>query len=549
MNQNVPKIAVISNVNCDFIQRDLSKKYNMFFAEGYGNWISYCLLEESDLMKFEPDYIFVLLHGNELFPTLEESDETVNTSFDYLTVLLNRFKETSIFVSTVSCSIYNKVGNELDMRNHIRSFWDNKLYELTCSHTNAFRFELDSLICKIGIQNAYSSKLWYTASIPFSIAAVKEIEREIELCIRRVKMKRKKVFAVDLDNTLWGGIVGEVGFSNIEIGNSKKGLIFRDVQKLLLKLKNAGGLLVAISKNNIEDIEEVFRNNQHMVLKKSDFALIYANWEEKTVNIKSMLEILNLNEDACVFLDDNQVERDKVRLGCPSVTVLDYPDEICDLPARVEQFIDEYFFLWNILDDDRRKTEMYHDNQKRIEAQNRAIDFEEYLHSLNTLINIYKAKLKDIKRIEQLLNKTNQFNTKTIRMNASEIEKYIMNDDKYILLIDVGDKYGQSGVVGAIMINRLDNKVIIDNFVLSCRVMGRRIEDAIVSCLVNRFYDIGIRTVETEYIPTSKNIPVSELWDREGFLLDSINENGVKKYYLNVSKIEEYDFCKVNIEL
>lgn len=522
------RITVLSNVNMDMLLQMLKREYNIFSPEGYGQWISYCLNENTELRTFDPDIIFILMDGNDLLKNCSDAEmgkNILDNAITYITLLIKAYTRSIISVSTIDFEMGIKAGNTSDYSISCIKYWDDKLSELCNFYSNVYRFELARLIKKAGSDNFYSDKMWYLGSIPYDIKAFQIIKKEITRFIKHLTYNRKKVLILDLDNTIWGGIIGEDGVNGIELGISQKGAIYKDTQRKIKQLKETGTLLAIVSKNNLEDVRLVFHENTQMVLSLEDFVAIYANWEPKSENIKHIAKQLNLGIDSLVFLDDNIVEREEVRREIPEVSVVNFPEEITNLPMLIDEMYNEYFWVWKTTYEDEFKTDMYHANQKRELDMKAASTMDEFLHSLAIKIDIAKCNLEMCDRVVQLINKTNQFNTCNLRLNKTEVLEYLDSADKQIVVAKVSDKYGDMGLVAVLMLSYKADIVFIDDFLMSCRVMSRKIEDDIIGKVMDDFNYLGINRVVAYYRPTSKNKPVEKLWDRLGFKLESETEN------------------------
>ncbi|MFT4144620.1 MAG: HAD-IIIC family phosphatase [Mobilitalea sp.] len=542
------KITVLSNVNMDMLLQMLKSDYNVFNTQGYGQWIQYCLNENLELKSFDPNIIFVFLDGNELLKDcrdIEKGESILNKAITYITSLIKTYSNSIISISTIDIEMGIKVGNTRDYSISYMEYWDSKLSELSNIYNNVYRFELARLIRMTGSVNFYSDKLWYLGSIPYDIKSFQIIKREMMNFIKHLTYNRKKVLVLDLDNTIWGGIIGEDGVNGIELGISQKGAIYKDTQTKIKQLKETGVLLAIASKNNLEDVQAVFNENSQMVLKLDDFVAIYVNWEPKSENIKCMIKNLNLGIDSFVFLDDNIVEQEEVKLELPEVSVVNFPKEITKLPRLIEEIYDEYFWVWKTTYEDEFKTDMYHANKKREIEMKGAPTMDEFLLSLSIKINIAACNFELIDRVVQLINKTNQFNTCNMRLNKTEVIDYMNSKDKQIVVTNVSDKYGDMGLIAVLLLSFKDNIVFIDNFLMSCRVMSRKIEDDIINKIMGDFSKIGVNHVIAYYRPTTKNKPVEKLWDRLGFTLESETENE-KCYSADCNEVNKRMFHNVD---
>ena len=341
-----------------------------------------------------------------------------------------------------------------------------------------------------------------------------------------------------LDNTLWGGVIGEDGPEGIVLDSAHEGAIYQDTQKQIKKMQQQGVLLAIASKNNSEDVQSAFRENPHMILKESDFSAIYADWNPKPVNIGKIAEELNLGLDSFVFVDDNEAEREAMRIQQPEVTVVDFPTDLTTLPAVMAEVYENYFFTWHLTDEDKAKTMQYQQERERRKERESAVSYEDYLRSLQTTIRLAPVNDNTRERAVQLMNKTNQFNTCTLRMDELALEHYLGEEGGHLLMAEVSDKYGNSGWVSEFLYHQDGDTAVIDNFLMSCRVMGRKVEDAILDAVLKKLQADGITRATAAYKKTAKNKPVEALWEQLGFTQVSGDEEQ-KQYERKLTSLPE----------
>ena len=348
------------------------------------------------------------------------------------------------------------------------------------------------------------------------------VERELEL-------KRKKCLVLDLDNTLWGGILGEDGADGIKIGGDYPGKAFYYWQQALLELSKTGVILTICSKNNEQDVEELWKHNPFIVLRKEHFSAWRINWNDKASNIQEIAKELNIGLDSMVFLDDNPAERLLVSQTLPMITVPEFPSKPYELMPFFKQLVTTYFRVYTITDEDRQKTAQYKANAQRAAARSQFVDMEAYLSSLDMRIDIIAANEFNISRIAQMTQKTNQFNLTTHRYTESEIKQLLVENWK-IFCVSVSDRFGDNGITGTVFFKPMsDNQFEIETLLLSCRILGKGIEQAFLSYCLNLLMQEGVQKIHASYLPTAKNSQVSDFYDRMGFSLTDIRNEC--KYY------------------
>lgn len=347
-----------------------------------------------------------------------------------------------------------------------------------------------------------------------------------------ISLKRKKCLVLDLDNTLWGGVLGEEGISGIQMGGDYPGKAFMYFQEALLELNRNGIILTVCSKNNEQDVLDVWEKNPFLILKKEHFAAWRINWNDKATNISEMAKELNIGLDSMVFVDDSPTERELVRQMLPMVEVPDFPSQPYELPVFFKKLVEDYFKVYSITDEDRVKTEQYKANASRIREQGRFTDFTEFLRSLDIHLTIERANDFNIPRIAQMTQKTNQFNLTTRRYTDADIRRF-QQKGWMIWCLSVSDKFGDSGITGCIIVNGYE----IDTLLLSCRVLGKGIEFAFVKTVLGLLRKEGICDISACYLPTTKNSQVADFYTKCGFSLVS-EKDGVKRYRMSLADAE-----------
>ncbi|WP_233552350.1 HAD family hydrolase [Petrotoga sp. Shatin.DS.tank11.9.2.9.3] len=418
----------------------------------------------------------------------------------------------------------------------IENNWLKHLYKLNNDYPNFFIFDLKELITNVGRKNFYSKKLWYLGGMKFSNYGENIIVEEITNIINALEKSRKKCLVLDLDNTLWGGVVGDIGIENIELSEFKEGARYKDFQKRIKELKELGVLLAICSKNEENYAMDVFEKNKEMVLKSDDFIIKKINWQPKSKNISEIADELNIGLDSIVFIDDSRFEREEVKSNLPQVIVPEFPEDTSNLENFIIDVYKNYFYTINQTEEDKKKTKMYVDNIKRETEKKKSASIDEFLEKLNTKIYLWKLKPENLQRAHQLIHKTNQFNLTTKRYSEKQLQEF-MNDPYYEIYVSrVEDKFGDNGIVFLLIAKKDDNKILIDSLIMSCRVMERFIEDRIISYLEDQWFKDGFQEIESTYLKTERNKPVENLFERLGYEVTYKDEN--KKIYRLNKKIK-----------
>lgn len=526
------KIALLSNVTADMIISKLKKKFDVYAPDGFDAWISDVMDPASKTNSAEIDAIFLLLDGTELCHQSEDEVFQKIQLWENVIIKLASQTDALLFVSTIDFR-----ENRIKAYGERKYFWEwsDSWYQFLqgLSEQNKKVYILDILqrIMDKGRDNFYSPKMWYMGSMPYSKLGIETIVEEINLVMGAAFESRKKIAVLDLDNTLWGGVIGEDGVDGIALSEHNEGGRFYDFQRRFLEMEKRGIVLAINSKNNMEDVEGAFQH-PNMLLKKEDFVSTKINWNDKALNIKNMSEELNLTEGSFVFIDDNPIEQSIVSGQCPEVFVPAFPKDTVELPAFAERIYRESFQTLRLTEEDAKKTKMYQTEAKRKSIKTDEMDLDSYISLLEMKADIHQMKQEEKERVHQLCNKTNQFNLTTKRYTLKEIEKLATDDNIDIFTISVSDKFGDNGLVSVIIAKRSEKEIIIDTFLMSCRVMGRKLENVIMSVLVEHYKGNG-RMIGL-YEPTAKNIPVAGLYPKLGFV--QINDEDVKQYSYELDK-------------
>jgi FkbH-like protein len=388
--------------------------------------------------------------------------------------------------------------------------------------------DVDQIAGLHGKQHWQDEALWQAAKQYPSTSAIPLLMRHAAALIRASLGLTSKCLALDLDNTLWGGIVGEDGINGIRLGGSPAGESFVTFQRYLQALQRRGVILAVCSKNNEQDAKAPFRDHPEMVLKLDDIAVFVANWQSKDQNLRHIAATLNIGLDSIVFLDDNPVERNLIRRLIPEVEVPELPPDPADFATALHRSL--CFEAWTLTDDDRNRALSYQQNAQRTGQLAAAANVEDYLAGLEMQVELRPFDEANLGRIVQLINKTNQFNLTTRRTTEAECLALIGRPDCYTQFMRLKDRFGDNGITGILVAFIEDGSLRIDNWLLSCRVLGRRVEDAMLAAALNFASAHRCEYAIGEYIPTAKNAQVSAIFEKYGF-----EPNGNQTYRCRVA--------------
>jgi len=372
------------------------------------------------------------------------------------------------------------------------------------------------LMARTGTQQGYSERHWHIGKMPFSRHALASFGMEYVRFVRALKGKSFKCLILDCDNTLWGGVVGEEGINGIALGPTYPGSCYLSFQREVLNLHDRGVVLALCSKNNERDVLEVFERHPHTVLRAEHFATWQINWDDKAMNIRRIVEQLGIGMDSVVFADDSAHEIGLVQSQIPEITVLQLPPEASQLRSAL--CARGYFDALSFSDEDRVRNRMYRDEAQRKQLSASASSVEEYLTTLDIRVRIGRADAFHIPRVAQLTQKTNQFNLTTKRYTEGDIARWTNDAQCDVLYTQLRDKIADMGIVGVAIVRYADAVADIDTLLMSCRALGRGVEDVLLAYVVDRARANGCTTVCGQYIPTSKNVQVADFYAHHQFV-------------------------------
>lgn len=413
--------------------------------------------------------------------------------------------------------VFGQFGNKTEQSFLFQQRKLNYLLTQGCQEAkNTFLIDLDALQTALGRSTFADPKLYYVAKMPISLAALPAVAKLVVDVVRSLQGAVKKCLVLDLDNTLWGGVIGDDGLSGIQIGELGTGHAFSDFQKWLKELKNRGILLTVCSKNNEDTAKEPFEKHPEMVLRLEDFSMFVANWEDKARNIRTIQQSLNIGMDSMVFLDDNPFERELVRTMIPEITVPELPED----PALYLQYLRglDLFETASYSREDAGRTEQYREKAQRAAFEAAFQSYDDYLEALQMRASAAAFDPFHYPRIAQLTQRSNQFNLRTVRYTEAEIEALAQDDSRIGLYFTLKDKFGDHGLISVVVLEKQpEDTLFISEWLMSCRVLKRGMEEFIVDKILSVAAQQGFRRVVGEYIPTPKNAMVKDLYEQLGF--------------------------------
>ncbi|MCT4560946.1 MAG: HAD-IIIC family phosphatase [Crocinitomicaceae bacterium] len=391
-----------------------------------------------------------------------------------------------------------------------------ELMQLTESHKNLFLVDISTLQNSFGRQFTHSPSIRVNTSIIFSMEAIPLVAKAAIDVIKACMGKIKKCLILDLDNTTWGGIIGDDGLEGIQVGNLGVGEAFSRLQRWAKELKKRGIILAVCSNNEEAAAMEPFEKHPEMVLRMEDIAVFVANWDNKADNIRYIQSVLNIGFDSMVFLDDNPVERKIVRDNLPEVTVPELPED----PAEYLTYLQglNLFETASFAENDEKRTKQYQEESKRAKQKMSFVNEGDFLKSLHMVGTIAPFQKMDFPRIAQLSQRSNQFNLRTIRYDEQEVEKLSTSKEHQTFTFKLKDAYGDYGLVSIVVLKKEGPEALIENWLMSCRVLKRGLENLVLNALVDGAKKLGCTTLKGEYLPTAKNAMVKDHYAKLGFI-------------------------------
>ncbi|MDP7194150.1 MAG: HAD-IIIC family phosphatase [Dehalococcoidia bacterium] len=401
-----------------------------------------------------------------------------------------------------------KKHREHDLINEFK----NSIYKLVEQYPSFHFIDLDAVFAEIGYLKAYDSRNWYFAHMRLSQKGFLLLDETVAKIIYSVNNSPKKILVLDCDNTLWKGVIGEDGIDGIQLGTDGIGKAFQDFQREVREVSNTGTLLAVSSKNELNDVMEVFQEHSGMILKPENIVSFRVNWSEKHKNIKEISEELNIGLNSFVFWDDNPLEREKIKKFLPEVEVVEVPNEVNNWPKLIAQLAS--LSKITTTEDDVNKLNQYKQRSSFIESKKEAKDDGNFLKDIKLEPELFNVVKENIPRSSQLAMKTNQFNFRTQRYAEDEISKLTKNSGYTCKLCKAKDIFGDHGDIGLVILEQIDSTAyFLDTFLLSCRILGRNLELWIMQKILNDLNDSNVKYLYIEFIPTERNKPAKEFLD------------------------------------
>lgn len=530
-----------------------------FYESEYNKYMEDLCFPNEALDGFKPDLIYIHTSFRNIgqFPSLnsskEEFENILNAEFSRLKniwsaasqkyncpIIQNNFDlPAERLLGNLDCS---HQGGKVYFINSLNL----KMSEYAQEHNAFYIQDINYLSSQIGLGTWHNPSEWYSYKYAISLAATPHLAKSLSNIIGSIYGRAKKALILDLDNTCWGGVIGDDGANNISIGlETAVGEAHTALQSYAKALKQRGVVLAVCSKNEDEIARQGFKH-PYSVLELDDFSAFKANWNRKDQNVVEISQELNLGIDSFVFIDDNPTERQIVRETLPSVGVPEVGSDI----ANYVQILDRngYFEAISLSNDDMQRSQFYADNSKRTEAQASFQDYSSFLESLEMVASIGSFSDVYMERIAQLINKTNQFNLTTRRYTLEEVKSISQSPNHIHLYGRLADKFGDNGLVSVVLGTISESVLEIDLWLMSCRVLKRDMENAMFDSLIEQARSKGVSRITSRYLPTPKNMMVKDFYSSLGFKTLSKSEVETKYEYIVQDHQISNQFIKVHNE-
>jgi len=533
-NLKMLKIAVLGDTATQFLIQALrglgyDNGFNLEIWEADFNQIERQVFDlSSELYEFKPEIVIVFQSSHKLLGKYNKIKpeqhslfasselEGIENIYSSLTGNLNA-KVIYYNYTEIDDSIFGNYANktESSFLFQLRKL-NYELMAFASKNANLYLCDLSSIQNQVGKANFFQTSIYINTEMVLSIDVLPKVASKTIDIINTLDGKFKKCVILDLDNTTWGGIIGDDGIENIQIGSLGIGKAFSEFQYWIKKLKNRGIIIAVCSKNTESVAQEPFEKHPDMVLHLDDISVFIANWENKADNIRQIQNILNIGFDSMVFLDDNPFERNIVRENIPEICVPELPEDPADYL--------EYLYTLNLFEtvsfsnEDAERTKLYQIEAKRASVQQKFTNEDDFLKSLNMLSLVEPFNKFNTPRVAQLSQRSNQFNLRTVRYTDTDIERLIMSKDNFTFSFTLEDKFGDNGLICAIILQQENSDILfIDTWFMSCRVLKRGMENFVLNTVADFAKENGFTIVRGEYLATAKNEMVKDHYPNLGF--------------------------------
>jgi FkbH-like protein len=528
----------------------------------FNTYVQDLLDSQSSLYRFAPNAVALAVRADQAAPELwrdfadlsqkaaEQAADRVVRGYEQWVSTFRKYSQAALIIHSLEHPSYPSFGvldhqSEASQSGLIRQI-NRELQRIALTQRGVYILDYGELVMRHGSAQWHDERRWLTARLPIAAGHLLDMAREWMRFIVPLSGRTAKVLVVDLDNTLWGGVIGEDGMAGIEVGAEYPGSAYQSLQRALLDLSRKGILLAACSKNNFDDAMEAIEKHPGMLLRAKHFAAVRINWTDKSQNLREIAEELNVGVDSLAFLDDNPVEREQIRAALPEVTVINLPKDPLEYAAIVRS--SPVFERLTLSSEDQRRTEMYAAQRERAGAEQTFQSKEDFFRYLEQEAELEPASELTFGRVAQLTQKTNQFNLTTRRYTEPQIATLAKLEDWHVFSIKVRDRFGDHGLVGVAIAHDQGEQCEVDTFLLSCRVIGRTVETALLAYLARSAAQRGRKQLVGWFLPTKKNAPARDFYPQHGFKrLDANGEGSLWTLDLESSSLRCPDWITLKV--
>jgi FkbH-like protein len=521
------KLLVLSNANMAPLASRLTK-HDVTLGE-YGDVVRALADPGSEAHAPDLGALVLLVDGDELFAAGDLAHELPLAVASYAAA-----RPDVLVVASTVCpdpSTPRSYSSALDRNGPLARAIDTNatLRELAEAHTNLVLLDVNLIFDRHGRDRLFAPNFWYAGRIPYTTLWFDECARHLSALLDAYQSRARKVLVMDLDGTLWGGVLGEDGPGGIALGEDGAGKCYRDLQRRIKDLQSTGVLLAVASKNEPADVDKVLAEHPMMIIRAQDLAARRVDWNDKVTSLVALADELSLGLDSFVFLDDNPVERALVSEHIPDVAVPEFPSRPEMLPSWfVRDVAFPFFPKLRVLDSDRQKTKQYRARGARARALESTIDLEAFLERLDMQLDLRVDDEYLVERVAQMTQKTNQFNLTMQRFTQGEVQAMVTGTRHRVVTLGYADRFGDEGVVGLAILDTQTCELV--DFLLSCRVIGRGVEDRLLERVEQLGAEHGIDAIECTFVPAARNNVAAGFLARRGWLTVETGPGGEVRY-------------------
>ena len=506
----------------------------------FNTYVQDMLDGQSSLYRFAPNAVVLAARADQAAPELwrdfadlppgaaQHAAERVVRGYEQWIGAFRKYSQAALIIHSLERPSSPSLGvlddqSEAGQSGLIRQI-NRELRRIAAGFHGVYVLDYDALVARHGSEHWHDERKWLTARLPIAASYLLHMAREWMRFIVPLSGRTAKVLVVDLDNTLWGGVIGEDGMTGIKVGPEYPGAAYQALHRALLDLSRKGILLAVCSKNNLDDAMEALEKHPGMLVRPKHFAAMRINWTDKAQNLREIAEELNVGIDSLAFLDDNPFEREQVRAAIPEVTVIDLGKNPLEYASAVRNCA--VFERLTLSSEDRQRTEIYAAQRQRAGAEQNFQSKEDFFRFLEQEAELEPVSDLTLARIAQLTQKTNQFNLTTRRYTEPQIAEMAKQPEWHIFSIRVRDRFGDHGLVGVAIAHDEGEQCEVDTFLLSCRVIGRTVETALLAHLAESAAQRGRKRLFGWFLPTKKNAPARDFYPQHGFNRQETNGTG-----------------------